>query len=122
MANRAVSGSGQLAAALQRGGRPVPAPGVATGAISARHGKALPAMPSTAPNSPAAPPNHHLPRFFFLGGAACRSASGPFSASRSLSEVIGSSRKRMPVASNTALAMAAALGTDADSPAPSGGS
>ena len=33
----------------------------------------------------------------------------------------GNSRKRTPVASKIALAMAAALGTEADSPTPSGG-
>jgi hypothetical protein len=35
--------------------------------------------------------------------------------------VNGNSRKRTPVASKMALAIAAALGTDADSPTPSGG-
>ncbi len=38
------------------------------------------------------------------------------------SGVKGGSRNRRPVASKIALAIAAALGTDADSPAPSGGS
>ena len=42
------------------------------------------------------------------------------SPARTRSGVSGISRKRTPVASNTALAMAAALGTEADSPAPSG--
>jgi hypothetical protein len=35
--------------------------------------------------------------------------------------VNGNSRNRTPVASKMALAIAAALGTDADSPTPSGG-
>ncbi|MCY1272822.1 hypothetical protein D9M70_214160 [compost metagenome] len=102
----------------------VPAAGGATGAISARQGNAVAAMPSTAPNSPAREPNSHLERFGAGRAAGSGQAPGPspFSAARTRSAVIGSSRKRMPVASKMALAMAAALGTDADSPLPMGGS
>ncbi|MNH05305.1 hypothetical protein D3C79_646250 [compost metagenome] len=102
----------------------LPAAGGVTGAISARQGRAVAAMPNAAPNTPAIEPNHHFERF----GAGCAGAGpsepwpSPLSASRTRSAVIGSSRKRMPVASNTALAMAAALGTEADSPLPIGGS
>ena len=45
----------------------------------------------------------------------------PRNPARMRSGVNGSSRKRTPVASKMALAIAAALGTEADSPTPSGG-
>ena len=51
-------------------------------------------------------------------GAAGTSPCNPF---RIRSGVNGGSRKRTPVASKIAFAIAAALGTDADSPTPSGG-
>ncbi|MCY1426126.1 hypothetical protein D9M71_419380 [compost metagenome] len=102
----------------------LPTPGGVTGAISARQGKAVASMPNAAPNTPASEPNHHFERL--VDGCAGAGASGPWpsppSAARTRSAVIGSSRKRMPVASKMALAMAAALGTEADSPLPIGGS
>src|ERR1700686_3196157 len=52
-----------------------------------------------------------------LGAAAC----SPCNPLRIRSGVKGNSRNRTPVASKMALAMAAALGTEADSPTPSGG-
>src|SRR2546422_9320091 len=52
--------------------------------------------------------------------AAAGAGSG-FSAARTTSGVNGGLRKRTPVASKIALAMAAVPGTDDDSPAPSGG-
>src|ERR1700730_18193886 len=45
----------------------------------------------------------------------------PYNPFRMRSGVNGGSRKRTPVASKIAFAIAAALGTDADSPTPSGG-
>src|SRR3569832_2521953 len=59
-----------------------------------------------------------------LTGAARAAASGVSLArnpARMRSGVNGGSRKRTPVASKIALAIAAALGTEADSPTPSGG-
>src|SRR6202158_6510283 len=52
-----------------------------------------------------------------LGAAAC----SPCNPLRIRSGVRGNLRNRTPVASKMALAMAAALGTEADSPTPSGG-
>jgi hypothetical protein len=52
------------------------------------------------------------------GVAICASPRNP---RRIRSGVNGGSRNRTPVASKIALAMAAALGTEADSPTPSGG-
>src|SRR3981081_3359880 len=52
-----------------------------------------------------------------LRGACC----SPCNPARIRSGVNGNSRNRPPVASKIALAIAAALGTDADSPTPSGG-
>src|SRR5258706_2993020 len=52
-----------------------------------------------------------------LGVACC----SPCSPARMRSGVNGNSRNRTPVASKIALAIAAALGTEADSPTPSGG-
>ena len=51
-------------------------------------------------------------------GEACCSPRNPL---RIRSGVKGGSRKRTPVASKIAFAMAAALGTEADSPTPRGG-
>ena len=68
--------------------------------------------------------------FFHLfagaAGAGAVKASGalgtsPRNSCRMRSGVNGGLRKRTPVASKIALAIAAALGTDADSPTPSGG-
>src|SRR3954451_9858265 len=60
-----------------------------------------------------------------LGPATANGAAGSFCSPRNplriRSGVNGGSRKRTPVASKIALAIAAALGTEADSPTPSGG-
>jgi len=59
------------------------------------------------------------------GGAGAATGGGAGSgliAARTTSGVNGALRKRTPVASKIALAMAAVPGTEADSPAPSGGS
>ncbi len=55
------------------------------------------------------------------GDVAGNGGSSPRNPLRMRSGVNGNSRKRTPVASKMALAIAAALGTDADSPTPSGG-
>ena len=60
-----------------------------------------------------------------IDGATDAGNGGPgsgFSAARIVSGVNGGERKRTPVASKIALAMAAVPGTEADSPAPSIGS
>src|SRR5579872_120021 len=54
-------------------------------------------------------------------GRAQETAFSPRSPARIRSGVNGGSRKRTPVASKMALAIAAALGTEVDSPTPSGG-
>src|SRR6202163_2805224 len=55
------------------------------------------------------------------GNALAGTGCSPRNPARMRSGVNGNSRKRTPVASKIALAIAAALGTDADSPTPSGG-
>src|SRR5882724_1906018 len=106
--------------------------GRAIGAI-ARHGSA--AVPrAIAVAQTAARPANTLGRtakgfFHLFAGAAgvdAGKASGalgisPRNPRRMRSGVNGGSRKRTPVASKIALAIAAALGTEADSPTPSGG-
>ncbi|VVN70270.1 hypothetical protein PS685_04992 [Pseudomonas fluorescens] len=79
----------------------VPAPGGVIGAISARQGKAVAATPSIAPNAANNEPNNHFERLAFgeSGGLAFASSAEPLSAASTRSAVIGSSRKRMPVAS-----------------------
>ena len=94
------------------------------------------AMPTTAAHKAATPANtprrlangfcHAVERRSGFGRRrrqarpALRAAS-PRNPRRIRSGVNGSSRKRTPVASKIALAIAAALGTEADSPTPSGG-
>ena len=55
------------------------------------------------------------------GNAPAATGCSPRSPARMRSGVNGNSRKRTPVAAKIALPIAAALGTDADSPTPSGG-
>src|SRR5450830_138441 len=98
----------------------VPALGGAMGAISPCQGQAVAAMPSSAPKAANNEPNNHFERF--SGDFGGSPAVPALSACNTRSGVIGSSRKRIPVASKIALAIAAALGTEADSPAPMGGS
>src|SRR6266852_2122279 len=110
------------------------ASGRAIGAIE-RHGSTAAPIPTTAANKAAIVPS--APRrpangFFHLsvrpggfgaanGNASCAASCSPRNPLRIRSDVNGNSRKRTPVASKIALAIAAALGTEADSPTPSGG-
>src|SRR6266446_6961998 len=110
------------------------ASGRAMGAID-RHGSRAAAMPTpaahnaaTVASAPRRPANgfFHLsvgPRGFGAadGNASCAASCSPRNPLRMRSGVNGNSRKRTPVASKIALAIAAALGTDADSPTPSAG-
>src|SRR6476646_4532540 len=110
------------------------ASGRAIGAIE-RHGKAAAATPTTAAHNAAAvasAPRRPANGFFHLsiaaggcgaanGNASCAASCSPRKPLRIRSGVKGNSRKRTPVASKIALAIAAALGTEADSPTPSGG-
>src|SRR5215468_1540824 len=100
------------------------------GAIARQGSAAVPTAMAVAQT--AASPANTLGRtangFFHLvdGVAGPGSASGALGASprsprKMRSGVNGGSRKRTPVASKIAFAIAAALGTDADSPTPSGG-
>src|SRR3954469_9536860 len=85
--------------------------------MAERQGIAVIAMPTTAVHIAAMPAM--IPcRFAVLGDDLTFAAASP---ARMRSGVNGNSRKRTPVASKIALAIAAALGTDADSPTPSGG-
>src|SRR5207253_11281671 len=79
---------------------------------------------------PAKTPGRTAKGFFHLfagaNGAGAGKASGavgtsPRNPRKIRSGVNGGSRKRTPVASKIAFAIAAALGTEADSPTPSGG-
>src|ERR1700674_2346851 len=109
------------------------ASGRAIGAID-RHGSTAAAMPTAAAHNAAKVANalrRPANGFFHLSvgagaigaangnalGAASRSPRNPPSIR---SGVDGNSRKRPPVASKMVLAIAAALGTEADSPTPSG--
>src|SRR5436190_17720358 len=106
--------------------------GRAIGAI-ARHGSA--AVPTAiavahAAARPANTPGRTAKGFFHLfagvAGVGAGKASGaagtsPRNPRKMRSGVNGGSRKRTPVASKIAFAIAAALGTEADSPTPSGG-
>src|SRR3982750_2514040 len=108
------------------------ASGLAIGAMTGHQSTAA----ATRPSTPAAkaPARAHAPLPFgqgaSCGGAgtvAAAAAGAPgagngFSAARTTSGVNGGWRKRTPVASKMALAIAAVPGTDDDSPAPSGGS
>ena len=106
--------------------------GRAIGAI-ARHGiAAVPTAIAVAQTaaSPANTPGRTANGFFhvFAGDTDCGegnmvgvSGASPRSPRRMRSGVKGGSRKRTPVASKIAFAIAAALGTEADSPTPSGG-
>src|SRR2546421_12699724 len=108
------------------------ASGRAIGAMADRQPTAAAASPSTPATM--APASAHAPLPFghgaSCGGAAAVAAADTgapgagngFSAARTTSGVNGGWRKRTPVASKMALAIAAVPGTDADSPAPSGGS
>src|SRR5690242_2079335 len=109
------------------------ASGRTIGAIG-RQGSTAAPMPTTAAHSAATPANvlrldangfGHLLAGGADAGFGGGSASGTGCPSRSpfkiRSGVNGSSRKRTPVASKIAFAIAAALGTEADSPTPSGG-
>src|SRR6476620_10376255 len=110
------------------------ASGRAIGAIE-RHGIAAAATPTTAAHNVATVasiPRRPANGFFHLsvgpgafgaakGNAFCAASCSPRSPLRIRSDVNGNSRKRTPVASKIALAIAAALGTEADSPTPSGG-
>jgi hypothetical protein len=58
----------------------------------------------------------------WLGTCAPEASASGFSAARTTSGVNGGCRKRTPVASKIALAIAAVPGTDEDSPAPKTGS
>ncbi len=109
-------------------------PAGAIGAID-RHGSTAAAIPIAAAHDAAMVPS--APRRLANGfchlsveagdlGAASGNAPGAASCSPRnplsiRSGVNGNSRKRTPVASKMALAIAAALGTEADSPTPSGG-
>src|SRR5258705_1087610 len=110
------------------------ASGRAMGAIE-RHGNAAAATPTNAAHSTAtvaSAPRRPANGFFHLsigpGGfgaanddASCAASCSPRNPLRIRSGVNGNSRKRTPVASKIALAIAAALGTEADSPTPSAG-
>ena|SRR5438093_10241172 len=106
--------------------------GFAIGAMAGRQPTSAAPTPSTPAAS--APARAHQ-RFagghgasagtVFGAGSAVVAAAGAgsgFSAARTTSGVNGGLRKRTPVASKIALAIAAVPGTDDDSPAPSGGS
>ena len=92
--------------------------GGAMGGKAPRMGSASVAMPSAPASAAPAMANHGRRRFSRTGFGA----ASPESAARTRSGVKGGSRRRTPVASKMALAMAAALGTEADSPEPKGGS
>src|SRR5262245_19444794 len=106
--------------------------GRAIGAI-ARHGSAAVPMAMAVAHAAARPantPGRTANGFFHLvagtAGIGAGKASGALGTSprnpRNIrSGVNGGSRKRTPGSSKIALAIAAALGTDADSPTPSGG-
>src|SRR6266581_4332894 len=110
------------------------ASGRAIGAID-RHGGTAAATPSAAAHRAAtvASAPRRLANGFFqvseeargvgaaIGSATCSAPWSPPNPARIRWGVNGKSRKRTPVASKMALAIAAALGTDADSPTPSGG-
>ena len=91
------------------------------GAIGAMGCGASDIAPSQ-PAAPAASAPSKPKRQRFLRRAAFSSACASASAARITSGVKGGRRKRTPVASNNAFAMAAAPGNDADSPVPIGGS
>src|SRR4051794_12893376 len=103
------------------------------GAID-RHGSTAAPMPATAAQTATTPPNtlrrpangllHLFCELVAAGGGGdegcaeiCSLPRNPF---RIRSGVNGGSRKRTPVASYIAFAIAAALGTEADSPTPKG--
>ncbi len=89
--------------------------------MAGRQGEAIVTSPDKAATLPATE-RPRLRHHRFLEAVCGRIGSSAFSPARIFSGVKGNSRKRMPVASYTAFAIAAALGTDADSPTPSGGS
>src|SRR5258705_3051301 len=100
-----------------------------------RYGNAAAAPPTTAAHNAtavASAPRRPANGFFHLsiapggfgaanGNASCAASCSPRNPLRIRSGVNGNSRKRTPVASKIALAIAAALGTEADSPTPSAG-
>src|SRR5262249_54716758 len=102
------------------------------GAI-ARHGSAAVPIAMAVAHAAARPanrPGRTANGFFHLftgtavvgaGRASVALGTSPRNPRNIRSGVNGGSRKRTPVASKIALAIAAALGTDADSPTPSGG-
>src|SRR3954451_17310658 len=110
------------------------ASGRAIGAIE-RHGNTAAATPTVAAHNAAraaSTPRRPANGFFHVsvgpgafgaanGKACCAASCSPRNPLRIRSDVNGNSRKRTPVASKIALAIAAALGTEADSPTPSGG-
>jgi hypothetical protein len=99
----------------------VSAAGRAIGEMADAHGRIAAPVASAPANAPA---SGHIHRRLVAstGGSAISGDGNGLSAARTFSGVSGNSRKRTPVASKIALVMAAALGTEADSPLPSGSS
>src|ERR1700680_1943940 len=95
------------------------ASGRGAGSISERNGRATAAVPANAATAPANAARQ--PRAFVGGPRNAAGADVPARPARMRSGVNGTSRNRTPVASKIALAIAAALGTEADSATPSGG-
>ena len=93
--------------------------GLAIGAIEGA--KASETAAKVAAPATAAPSLLHQGRRFAGSRGGGFKSGVPLRPASTRSGVSGNSRKRTPVASKTALTIAAALGTEADSPAPIGG-